>query len=457
MNEINVYPLVPEPFHCLYASNEENGFQGYGEYVADSGRISGKTQTIGEYGFIRLMSIKFANIVVCRADDNDIRETVFSFYNKLISKYKLDKFFKILRSPFEITFRPNGNKIYFLSTNGDINRTKGFELPRVEDYLDFVWFEEGNENDSPEFIDAAMLTFLRFFKDCTKVFYVYNPPEGRLHWANTFFPDKYRMGKAKRIYSTWEDIRDLLNPAIVRKIEEDKARDYDYYRYWYLGHIISLKGLVFKQFRRGKNTIKNLDKRAVVDMISWLIIAGDGAIKNDATCFGMLAVLRDGRLLLLDSYYYDPIKHNAQLPDTEQSRRIGIWYTNALSKYPGLNHKPTVGTVDNANFNLMTILQGTLDMGHFKWFPATDKKIIRDTHRLQNLFFEDLLIISDDPMTDNQCIIDEIESYVYDEKTQEIKKDQADHGIDMLKYGTFIYANPLAFNIQLERRQYGKY
>jgi PBSX family phage terminase large subunit len=457
-NEYNLSPQIPEPFHSIWKSNEENGFTGYGTYVADSGRISGKTQTIGEYGFFRLMSIKHANIVVTRAEDNDIRLTVFSFYQKLISKYRLDRFFKVKRSPFEITFLPNGNKIFFLATNGDISRTKGFELTRDEDYIDFVWFEEGNENDGPEFIDAAMLTFLRFFKPCTKVFYVYNPPESRLHWANSFFPDMYRSGKAVRLYSTWEDIRELLNPAVIQKIEEDKARDYDYYRYWYLGHIISLKGLVFKQFRRDKNTIKRLDKLAIVNMISWLIVAVDGAIKNDATCAGLLAVLRDGRILVLDSYYYDPVKENAQLPDTEQSRRIGKWFTRTMTKFPGLGIKPIVGTVDNANFNLMTTLQGTIEMGYFKWFPATDKKVLRDTHRLQNLFFEDLLIISEDPTTDNQCGIDEIESYVYDEKTQDIKKDQQDHFIDMLKYGTFIYANPYAFNIQIERRNlYGNY
>lgn len=452
VSDYNLAPAVPVPFHPIWRSNQDNGFTGYGTYVADSGRLSGKTVTIGEYGFFRLMSVKHANLVVTRAEDNDIRLTVFHFYQSLISKYKLERFFKVKRSPYEITFLPNGNKIFFLATNGDISRTKGFELPRADDYIDFVWFEEVNENDELGYVDAALLTFLRFFKDCTKVFFVYNPPETMLHWANSYFPDLYRSGKARRIYSTWEDVRNLLSDAIIQKIEEDKARDYDYYRYWYLGHIISLKGRVFKQFRRDKNTIKRLDKVRIVHMISWLIVAGDAAIKNDATCFGLLAVLRDGRLLLIDSYYYDPIKEHEQLPDTEQSRRICAWFTKAFTKFPGISMKPIVGTVDNANYNLMMMLQNTIEMGYFRWFPATDKKILRDTHRLQNLFFEDLLIISEDATTDNQRIIDEIEAYIYDEKTQEIKKDQADHGIDALKYGSFIYSNPVAFNIQSERR-----
>lgn len=450
--DIQLQPYVPAPFHPIWRSNKDNGFSGYGTYIADSGRLSGKTVTIGEYGFFRLMSVKYANVVVTRAEDNDIRLTVYHFYQSLISKYKLDRFFRVKRSPYEITFLPNGNKIFFLATNGDISRTKGFELPRAEDYIDFVWFEEVNENDSSDYVDAAMLTFLRFFRDCTKVFFVYNPPESILHWANTYFPSLYNTGKAMRVYSTWEDIRNLLEPPVVQKILEDKERDYDYYRYWYLGHIISLKGRVFKQFRRDKNTIKRLDKMRIVHMISWLIVSGDAAIKNDATCFGLLAVLRDGRLLLLDSYYYDPVRENEQLPDTEQARRIGLWFQQALAKFPGISSKPFVGTVDNANFNLMMILQNTIEMGWFKWYPATDKKVVRDIHRLQNLFFEDLLIISEDPTTANRYVIDEIENYVYDEKTQDIKKDQADHGIDMLKYGTFIYANPLAFNIQMERR-----
>ena len=365
--------------------------------------------------------------------------------------HKLDRFFRVKRSPYEITFLPNGNKIFFLATNGDISRTKGFELPRAEDYIDFVWFEEVNENDSSDYVDAAMLTFLRFleiaprsflFTTRQRVFFI-----GQIPISESL---QHRKGNAG-IFNV-EDIRNLLEPPVVQKILEDKERDYDYYRYWYLGHIISLKGRVFKQFRRNKNTIKWLDKMRIVHMISWLIVSGDAAIKNDATCFGLLAVLRDGRLLLLDSYYYDPVRENEQLPDTEQARRIGLWFQQALAKFPGISSKPFVGTVDNANFNLMMILQNTIEMGWFKWYPATDKKVVRDIHRLQNLFFEDLLIISEDPTTANRYVIDEIENYVYDEKTQDIKKDQADHGIDMLKYGTFIYANPLAFNIQMERR-----
>ncbi|OPZ33928.1 MAG: Phage terminase large subunit [Tenericutes bacterium ADurb.BinA124] len=448
-----VVPLVPVPFHAIYSTNQENGFTGHGEYVSDSGRISGKTTAIGEYCFTRLMSQKGANVVVCRAEENDIRLTVFSFFQKCISKFKMEKFFKVTYSPFEVKFLPFGNRVIFMAINGDINRTKGFEFTREVDYIDCVWFEEINECDSPEFVDAARLTFLRFFQNCSKVFYVYNPPEGRMHWANSYFPDMYKRGLARRLYSTWEDIRGLLNQASIQKIEDDKVKDYDYYRYWYLGHIISLKGLVFKQFTRERNTVKNLDKEAIVSWISWLIISGDGAIKNDATCFGALAVLNTGAILVLDSYYYDPLVENAQLADTEQARRICKWFVNFFKKYPGIERKRIVGTVDNANYNLLCVLQGTEEMGYFKWIPATDKSILRDTHRLQNLFHEGLIIINDDPSTHNNHGIDEIESYVYDEKTQEIKKNQKDHYIDMLKYGSFIYSNPYAFSIMMERNK----
>ena len=42
-------------------------------------------------------------------------------------------------------------------------------------------------------------------------------------------------------------------------------------------------------------------------------------------------------------------------------------------------------------------------------------------------------------------VVREIENFVYDEKTGEIKKNQSDHGIDMLKYGTLIYYNTQIF------------
>ena len=99
------------------------------QYILQSGRISGKTTECREYILYRILTVPGANAVVTRADSIDIRFTVFSGFVSLINKVcgnKPDRFFAIKYSPFEITYKPNGNKIYFLAINGDSNRTKGF-------------------------------------------------------------------------------------------------------------------------------------------------------------------------------------------------------------------------------------------------------------------------------------------------------------------------------------------
>ena len=80
------------------------------------------------------------------------------------------------------------------------------------------------------------------------------------------------------------------------------------------------------------------------------------------------------------------------------------------------------------------------------FFPATDKKIIRDTKRLQTMLAEDMLYFV--PIGGVPYIINEIMGYKYDKK-RKIDTKLPDDGIDMLKYGTYEYHNPNAFAVNL--------
>ena len=466
-NVLEFNPVVPSCYKPVWDENPEKkvsdkdlaifdslGIKPLGvvnEYVLNSGRITGKSTTCAEYGFFRFLTVPGANGIVTRADQNDIRTTVYAAFEKIIIKItngKPNKYFKMNKSPFEITNKINGNKIYFMAINGDINRSKGLEIPIG--YIDWVWHEECNENDSFDFIDSANKTFLRFFKKCSKILYAYNTEQLPAHWSNNKFKELIRTKEAIRVYGTWVDIAKLLDAATIQKILDDRKKDIDYYRWQYLGHVVILKGLVFRQFNRHKHIVVDIgDKELLQDSIYSIILSIDGANKNDATACGALCVLNDGRILVLDALYYDPIE-NGQIDDVNLSKLVCAWWTKFLEKYPKLKFKQTYGTVDNANWNLLQMLQGTSTLGYFQWIPATDKKILRDTKRLQNLFGQDVILLycPQDKSTDCWQGRDELEAYVYDEKTGEIAKNQRDHFIDMLKYGTFAYMHPNIYNIE---------
>lgn len=471
MSTLDFTPKIPATYHPVWADNPKRNvteeekaiFKSLemeplgvtNEYILNGGRITGKTTTAGDYCMYRLISEKGANIVVTRAEQNDIRGTVFSKFKKIINQITHghpDDYFKISHSPFEITFKLNGNKIFFLAINKDINRSKGFEIPN-DGYIAVVWNEECNEMDSEEYLEASKMTFLRFFNQTSKILYAYNTEQLRTHWSNIYFPQKIAKREAIKVYATWKDIAKLLDPATIAKILEDRTRDIEFYRYWYLGHIIGLKGLVFRQFNRKKHLIRSLDLDRITESISTIIVSIDAANKNDATAVGALCILRDGRILVLDSFYYDPLE-KGQLDDVEMSRLICSWWNRFNQRFPMAKYINTMGIVDNANWNLKEMLQGSQAMGYFAWYTATDKVILRDTKRLQNMFGADLILLyyPNDSFNDNKYGIVEIESYIYDEKTQEIKKGQQDHFIDMLKYGTYPYQYPQLYYIDQQRR-----
>lgn len=470
MNDLIFKPKIPKVYNPIWLENplkiiteeEEKIFKSLNieplgvinEFILNGGRITGKTTDARDYCMYRLISEEGANIVVTRAEQNDIRGSVFAGFEKLIYKItnnKPQKYFKISKSPFEITFKPNGNKIFFLAINKDINRTKGFEIPKG--YIAVVWHEECNEMESEEYLESAKMTFLRFFNKTSKILYAYNIEQLRTHWSNIYFPQKIAKREAIRVYSTWKDIAKLLDPATIAKILEDRARDIEFYRYWYLGHIIGLKGLVFRQFNRKKHVVKQLDIQRIMEYVSTIIVSIDAANKNDATAVGALCILRDGRIIILDSFYYDPLE-KGQLDDVEMSRLICNWWVRFSNRFPTARYVNTMGIVDNANWNLKEMLQGSQSMGYFAWYTATDKVILRDTKRLQNMFGADLILFycPNDSFNDNKYGILEIESYIYDEKTQEIKKGQQDHFIDMLKYGTYPYQYPQLYYVDQKRR-----
>lgn len=422
------------------------------QYVLQSGRISGKTTECREYILYRILTVPGANVVVTRADSIDIRNTVFSGFVSLINKVcnnHPEGVFNIKFSPFEITYMPNGNKIYFLAINGDSNRTKGFEL--TKGYLDVVWHEEVNENDKFDYVDSADMTFLRFFKPCSKIFYSFNTEPIRNHWSNSAFRQKIKTGEALRIYATWKDIYKFLDPSTIQKILDDRTKSIDYYRYWYLGHLINLTGLVFPQFDRKRHLV-NVDPNIICLSIVNVIVCVDAANKNDATSANLLGVLTDGRILVLDGLYYEPTGRDGQRDigqkdDLEMAEMICDWWKECINRYTGLNEIKTYGIVDNANWGLMCLLQKSQRMNYIYWQSATDKVILRDTKRLQNLLGKDMILFNVAPYNDLNCGIIELESYVYDDDTREIKNNQPDHFIDSLKYGTYAYAYPTIYNI----------
>lgn len=422
---------VPKQYSPLFLSDIH-------EIVEPSGRCTAKS-TSNEIAAITLMTqSKYNNIWYCRAEKGDIRETVFSSMISTIQLMELDKYFEWSLSPFQITCLTTGAKCYFSGINGktddDVTATKGF-TPQFKT-LAMCILDEADQVKHSNHITAWESTAVRFLLQEGKMVFAYNPPMTKSHWANKFFGDKIKNG-ATKIYATWEDIKALLNPKTIEIIEKFKNDDPEYYKYWYLGESVNFRGMVYPQFKREKHITNIYKLLAQGDKVSELILGLDEGTVNDSTCVTALAVMYSGKAVVLDCFENDPLVAGQQSP-SEQSRALAGFLNGLLIKFQFLQYTPRRWIFECAEGGQMLRLQFIADTGE-ECLLVTNKNIMGDVKRVRSMLSEGILLFHTDINVNTMQLVEDIENYVFDEKTNKIKAQQRDDTIDSLEYATKLY------------------
>lgn len=434
MPTINYNPIIPKPFEPLLKSTIENGTH---RFSVKGGRYSGKTTTVIEEAMDGFITIDGANIVLARADDCDFRKTTFATVKKVLHKFGIAKYCNIPKRVGDITFLPNGNIIRFIATGGDEHRTKGLDFEKG--YVHRFIHDEAQELSEAYEVKGAEKTLLRLMGETTKWIYIYNPPPNKGEFANVYFPELVRTGRAKEIYSSWEDIYKLLDNEVIAEILKDKEHDYNYYLYEYMGQVVASKGLVYPQFRRDKHVVNIYTLLAQGDRVSEVVFGLDEGTVYDSTCVTALAIMHSGRAVVLDCFENDPLVAGQQSP-SQQSKAL-IQFTNELlGKFPFLAYVPRRWIFECAEGGQMLMLQFEEDThGTEDCQKVTQKNIMGDIKRVRSMLSEGVLFfhIADNVNTERLCA--DIENYVFDEKTNTVKKGQRDDTIDSLEYATKLY------------------
>lgn len=426
---------------------------GIKEIILRGGRVSGKTKN-DDLATIPLLDSEIkGDVWCCRSEDNTIRRTVFqSFQAELYGlgytlSNRTDTDFKISLSPFEIRHNKSGNTIQFFSINKDINRTKGQFPPSGK--LKKVIVEEANEPDGEEYIEALISTALRFMDESGKIVYRYNPPPSLNAWANRYFPKKANSG-ATLIHSTWEDIAELLDPAVIAKILEMKRDDPIHYAYWYGGEVVSLEGLVIWSFDRNKHLlpIRELQRRIIANIYyqpTFMFYGVDSGLKNDATAICAWGLYPDGKLIKLGTFYLNIAEERRRtglkgITHTDQVVLMVEWYNNFIKEMsdigvtiPGRDRERWCFDGASLTQDLMLEFEKAT---RALCKAVTDKDIERDIARLINSYRSGQLLILD--TESNKESVRELESFARDEEN-EIPEGQDDHTIDADKYATYEY------------------
>ena len=419
-----------------------------GEIVEPSGRVSGKT-TSNEIAAISLMLQSGKNnIWYCRAETGDIRITVFSSMISTIQLMGVERLFRWSLSPIQITCKLTGAICYFSGINGktddDLTATKGF-TPQYKT-LAMCILDEADQVKHYNHITAWESTAARFLLPYGKIVYAYNPPMSRSHWVYKFFGDKVTNG-ASRIYTTWQDIREQLTEKTINIIKKFQKDDPEYYRYWYLGEPVNFKGMVYPQFNRDTHCV-NIYKYFIshpADRVTELIFGLDEGTVNDSTCVTALAIMASGVAIVLDCLEIDPQKIGQQSP-AQVSRRLRNFLIELLGKFTFLNTVPRKWIFECAEGGQMLRLQFNEESGE-ETYLVKNKSIMGDVKRVRSMLSEKILFFHLDKSVNTIQLVEDIENYVFDEKTGDIKKQQRDDTIDSLEYATKLYYDAPLFTV----------
>lgn len=430
--------VIPKPFMPLLDANTRT-------IIEASGRTSGKSTTNETVMIFKMLQSPENNIWYCRAEKSDIRNSIFASFLATVSMLGLDEHFRSSLNPLEVACKLTGARCYFGAINGktvdDLNATKGF-TPWNRHLAMFV-LDEANEVKSSQHVRAAETTANKFLNPNGKIVYAYNPPPVRKHWAHSYFKKELNNG-GTLIKTTYNDIRELLKPVTLQEIEDMRINEPKQYAYWYLGEMVSLKGLVLYTFKPERNLVSLDSFRNSVGFGGYVpiyIIYGvDSGIVSDATAVCAWAVMSDATLLKLSTFWASPKAEGEPLPNSLQVEKIRAWYQgfyNQMRSYgvamPGPYNE--FWAFDSAVVTQDLMLEWRNATG-FNCQAIGNKNKDRDIKRLQNGYYRGMFKVLDVP--ENAPSLEEINTFCYDENN-EIPDGQSDHTIDADKYATAHY------------------
>lgn len=230
--------------------------------ILTSGRAGTKSSEAAIEVVYKIVSKEDCSAVVIRKRHNKLRKTVYKEIKRAIKRLGLpESLFKITVSPMEITYKPNGNAIYFTGsdsiddTKGIIDESKPIKIVLLDEVSEF--FTDGEGEDELQNIEA---TFIRGNDEGFQMLYLYNPPKNPnapvVVWTR-------KMEQRPDTVHVHVDYRDVPEAWIGRKLLESaeilRQLDERQWRWLWLGQSIGVDELIYYMFS-SKNVAKTKEE-----------------------------------------------------------------------------------------------------------------------------------------------------------------------------------------------------
>ena len=220
--------------------------------ILTSGRAGTKSSYVSIATDFRIMDEKNASCVVLRKHHNKLRKTVYKEMIRGINRLGVSKKrFKIGKSPMEITYKKNGNTIYFSGsdgvddTKGIIDEDKPIKLVVLDELTEF--FDDGEGEEELANIEA---TFVRGNQGGFQMIYLYNPPKNPNAPINEWCRKMEERPDCIHIHTNYKDVpEDWLGPDLIESAEVMEQADPKMYRWVWLGESTGVDALVYYMVR----------------------------------------------------------------------------------------------------------------------------------------------------------------------------------------------------------------
>lgn len=233
--------IIADVFHPMIRDVRRGN---HTEYILPGGRGSTKSSGISCIIPELLRNNPDMHALVLRKVGNTIKDSVYAQLKWAISKQKLDKDFRFKTSPFEITYKPTGQKIYFRGADDPL---KIKSIKPEFGYIGIIWFEELDQFSGPEEVRNIQQSAIRGGDKAYK-FKSFNPPRSKNNWANEYTEEaEVKDDAAVVVHSTYKDVpKEWLGEQFLNDAEHLKDVNPDAYENEYMGVANGNGGNVFE-------------------------------------------------------------------------------------------------------------------------------------------------------------------------------------------------------------------
>lgn len=400
--------------------------------ILTSGRAGTKSSEMSIETAFKIIVYDMGSAVVIRKRHNKLRKTVYKEIKRAIKRLGLsDRDFKITVSPMEITYKGNGNTIYFAGsdsiddTKGIIDEDRPIRLVIIDEVSEF--FDTANGGHGEDELLNIEATFSRGNSEGFQIIYAYNPPKNPnapvVQWAE-------KMGRRPdtlRTHCTYLDVPpEWLGESLLKSAELLKQMDERQYRWLWLGESIGVDELIYYMFSADRH-VKAPAKTAYNHIAIGVDYGQMNATTYQAAGFNTEAHTIDG----LAEYYHSGRDTHQKSP-SEYGKDFAAFVTGLHVRYGCIYF---VVYIDPSAKGLAEeIKRATRTLGLTVIVKDAENDVALGISRVQKLLTFGRLTIS----PAQKHAIEEFGLYEYDEKSIEKGVEKPvkanDHCMDALRY-----------------------